>query len=69
MNNKKILSQRELEVLKLMKDVLTNYEIANRLHISYHTVKANADSIYQKLHCRNKLEAVLIGLKEGYLEL
>lgn len=63
------LSERELNILKLIKEILTNEEIANRLHISIHTVKVHINGIYRKLNARNRLEAVLTGIKKGYLTL
>jgi len=63
------LSERELNILKLIKEILTNEEIAAKLHISVHTVKAHINAIYTKLNARNRLEAVLTGIKQGYLNL
>ncbi len=63
------LSERELNILKLIKEILTNEEIATRLHISIHTVKVHINGIYRKLNARNRLEAVLTGIKKGYLTL
>jgi LuxR family maltose regulon positive regulatory protein len=52
------LSERELEVLQLIAEGLTNPEIASRLFLSLHTVKAHARNIYGKLGVRNRTEAV-----------
>jgi DNA-binding NarL/FixJ family response regulator len=52
------LSDRELEVLKLMAAGATNREIAAQLHLSPHTIKEYASSIYRKLGARNRAEAV-----------
>ena len=43
------LSERELEVLHLIAEGLTNPEIASRLFLSQHTVKAHAGNIHGKL--------------------
>ncbi|NIV31234.1 MAG: hypothetical protein GWN58_17590, partial [Anaerolineae bacterium] len=43
------LSERELEVLQLIAEGLTNREIASRLFLSLHTVKAHTRNIYGKL--------------------
>ena len=52
------LSERELEVLQLIAEGLTNQEVANRLYLSLHTVKVHARNIYGKLGVRNRTEAV-----------
>ena len=52
------LSERELEVLSLIADGLTNQEIADRLYIVKGTVKAHVNAIYRKLDVRNRVEAV-----------
>jgi NarL family two-component system response regulator LiaR len=52
------LSERELEVLKLMSSGLLYKEIAEQLFISGNTVKNHLKSIYKKLHVQNKMEAV-----------
>ncbi len=52
------LSDRELEVLHLIAEGLTNPEIASRLYLSIHTVKAHTRNIYGKLGVHNRTEAV-----------
>jgi LuxR family maltose regulon positive regulatory protein len=52
------LSERELEVLRLIADGLTNQEIAARLYLSLNTVKVHARNIYGKLGVRNRTRAV-----------
>jgi LuxR family maltose regulon positive regulatory protein len=52
------LSNRELEVLQLMGEGLTNPEIGERLFLSPHTVKAHARTIYSKLGVNNRTLAV-----------
>jgi LuxR family maltose regulon positive regulatory protein len=51
------LSPRELEVLCLLADGLTNQEIAARLFLSLHTVKAHARTIYAKLGAGSRTQA------------
>ena len=53
------LSERELEVLQLFADGLSNQEIAERLIISLGTVKAHSSNIYRKLDVRNRAQAVI----------
>ena len=51
------LSDRELEVLQLISEGLTNREIASRLFLSLNTVKAHSRNIYGKLEVHNRTEA------------
>ena len=53
------LSAREREILELLSQGLVNKEIADRLSISYHTVRVHLKHIYEKLHVRSRTEAML----------
>ena len=55
------LSQREVEVLKLIEAGCSNQEIAARLIISMATVKRHISNIYAKLGVQNRTQAVSIG--------
>jgi LuxR family maltose regulon positive regulatory protein len=52
------LSDRELEVIHLIAQGLTNQEIADRLVLSLHTVKAHTRNIYGKLDVSSRTQAV-----------
>ena len=52
------LSERELEVLQLIAEGLTNPEIADRLFLSPHTIKVHTRNIYEKLYVHNRLQSV-----------
>jgi predicted ATPase len=52
------LSERELEVLHLLKSELTGPEIASRLVVSLNTVRFHTKHIYQKLGVNSRLEAI-----------
>ena len=52
------LTEREAEILSLMREGLTNKQIANRLHISVHTVKNHVQKILRKLGANNRAQAV-----------
>jgi DNA-binding CsgD family transcriptional regulator len=52
------LSKRELEVLTLMSQGLSNAEIAERLFISLSTVKAHASSLFVKLDVKSRTQAM-----------
>jgi DNA-binding NarL/FixJ family response regulator len=51
------LSPREMDVLKLVAEGLSNLEITQRLHISANTVKFHLQNIYQRLGVQNRTEA------------
>lgn len=59
------LTQREYEVLKLVVDGKSNYEIATELTISEHTAKAHVCNIIQKLVVDDRTQAAVKALKEG----
>lgn len=63
------LSERELEVLKLVAQGLTNQEIALRLVRSEWTVRTHVRNILGKLHLANRTQAALFALREGLAEL
>jgi NarL family two-component system response regulator LiaR len=52
------LSARELEVLRLMADGLSNQEIAARLFVSLNTIKTHSANIFEKLDVRRRTQAV-----------
>jgi DNA-binding NarL/FixJ family response regulator len=61
------LTPREREVLELVATGATNREIAERLHLSPHTVKEHTSSLYRKLEARNRADAVLRAQRLGLL--
>ena len=61
------LSQREMEVLALLAEGLSNQEIAERLYIAPGTVKNHVSSILSKLDTRDRTRAVLQAQKLGLL--
>jgi LuxR family maltose regulon positive regulatory protein len=52
------LSERELEVLQLIAEGLTNREIASRLFLSLNTVKTHTRNFYGKVGVHNRTQAV-----------
>ena len=52
------LSSREMDVLQLMAQGLTNQEIANRLYVSLNTIKTHASNIYIKLGVERRTQAI-----------
>ncbi len=62
------LSARELEVLQLIAEGLSNNEIANRLYISLSTVKGHTSHIYGKLGVKNRSQAVAYAHSLGLIK-
>jgi NarL family two-component system response regulator YdfI len=63
------LSDRELEVLDLVAEGLSNKLIAHRLTISEHTVKTHIASIFAKLGASSRTEAVSQAIRRGLVML
>ena len=59
------LTERELEVLKLVADGLSNLQIAEQLFISQNTVKGHISNILSKLHLADRTQAAVYAWKEG----
>ncbi len=58
------LSNREKEILQLLTEGVPMPRIAEKIFLSYHTVRDHVKSIYQKLHVASATEAVSKALKE-----
>ncbi len=52
------LSKRELEVLQLMAEGLSNQEIAERLFVSLNTIKTHTSNLFEKLDVKRRTQAV-----------
>lgn len=61
------LTDRELEILQLLCDEMTQKEIANELFLSPHTVDTHLRNIYGKLHVHSRSAAVVKALREGLI--
>lgn len=59
------LTDRELDVLSLMVDGMTNPQIAEKLVITKATAKAHVHSILQKLCASSRTQATVLAMKEG----
>ena len=64
-NNKYGLTRRELEVLSLIVEGLSNPEISERLVVSLATTKAHVHSILQKLYIQGRAKAAVFAVQEG----
>lgn len=62
-----LLTPREIEVLALVGEGMSNKTIARRLGISAHTVKYHLEAVFAKLAVRSRAEAVTRGLRHGLL--
>lgn len=59
------LTEREMDVLRLVAQGLTNQEIAESLVIGVGTVRTHVSNILAKLHLANRTQAALYALREG----
>lgn len=59
------LTQREVDVLKLMAGGLSNQKIASKLFISEATVKTHINNIFSKAHLRDRGQAVAYAFRHG----
>jgi len=64
-----MLSERELEVLRLATRGLSNQDIADELCLSLRTVQAHLGHIFNKLQVSSRTEAVVHALKQGWVTL
>jgi DNA-binding NarL/FixJ family response regulator len=63
------LTEREIDVLRLIAAGIANKEIAARLSIKEETVKGRIKSILMKLGANDRTHAAMLGLKRGIIEL
>jgi len=61
------LSKRELEVLQLMAEGLSNQEIAARLFVSLNTVKTHSSNLFEKMEVKRRTQAVEQGKRLGII--
>ena len=59
------LTSREMDVLRLVAEGLSNKEVASRLSLSEHTIKFHVASVMGKLGAASRTEAVMLGIRHG----
>lgn len=64
-----ILSKREVEILQLLGEGHSNKNLAALLYISEKTVKNHVSTVLRKMEVRDRTQAVVSGLKNGWIEL
>jgi DNA-binding NarL/FixJ family response regulator len=62
------LTEREMEVLRLVTDGLSNDQIAKSLHLSTRTIEAHLTHIYSKLNVSSRTEAAMLVVRKGWLK-
>ena len=63
------LTPREIEVLRLAAKGMSNKDIADELFLGLRTVKAHLTNIFNKMGCGCRTDAIIRGLREGYITL
>jgi DNA-binding CsgD family transcriptional regulator len=61
------VTPRELEILQLMADGMSNREIAEKLFVSENTVKTHSSRLFDKLSAKRRTQAVQIGKEMGLI--
>lgn len=61
------ITRRELEILELIAQGLSNREIADKLFVSENTVKTHSSHLFDKLSARRRTQAVQIGKEMGLI--
>lgn len=61
------ITRRELEVLELIAQGMSNREIAGKLYVSENTVKTHSSRVFDKLGARRRTQAVQMGKELGLL--
>ena len=59
------LSEREMEVLKLVAEGLSNQAIAEKLHVTVKTVRSHTSNILSKLHLQDRTQAAVYAWRQG----
>ena len=63
------LTPREIEILSFAAGGMSNQAIAGTLSLSLRTIKAHLTNIFNKMNCGSRTDAIVRGLKEGYISI
>lgn len=63
-----VVSEREQEVLSLLFQGFTTREIAEKLHLSHHTIESHRKNLINKFKAKNSIHLIYLALKKGFLE-
>ncbi|WP_430408446.1 response regulator [Kordia sp.] len=63
------LKEREREFIKFACSEMTYYEIAGKMFVSPKTIDGYRNSIFEKLHVKNRVGLVMLAIKEGWIKL
>lgn len=62
------ISEREIEIIQLVAEGLSNKEIADKLNLSLHTINTHRKNIMAKIGVKNTAGLVVFAIKEGIIE-
>lgn len=62
------LAERDIEILRLLAEGLSNQDIADRLYLAEKTVRNRLSGIFRRLHLENRTQAALYAIQEGIAE-
>jgi len=62
------LTERELQILRLLTDGLSNKDVGERLYLSPDTVKSHLVNVYRKLGVESRAHAVAVAIRRGLVE-
>ena len=63
------LTARQLEVLRLLRDVSRRRAVAAALGVSLHTARHHIKALYERLGVHDRTQAVMAGIQRGWIEL
>jgi len=66
-NNKKRLTERQIDIVKCIAEGLSNKQIAYKLNLTEGTIKVHITIILKLLNVKNRTSAVIEAAKQGYI--
>lgn len=63
----KPFSKREMEIIRLLADGYSAHEVAEKLYLSYHTIRTHRQNILKRLECRNTVQLIAKCIRNGYI--